>query len=164
MAADQNFTVHGFNQCAGDNQSQPGAAKLACGAGIRLGKGGKYFADLGVGHADTGILNFKLDAVWIVIFIIISLMILLFLLLIIIFIIDYLQIRLNCICICMGIRLSDRYSFLSIPLFCICRRRNNTRILPIIAPKLYTSDEYCDLTGNKIIVNPDNSIFLGIKY
>ena len=62
MAADQNFTVHGFNQCAGDNQSQPGAAKLACGAGIRLGKGGKYFADLGVGHADTGILNFKLDA------------------------------------------------------------------------------------------------------
>ncbi len=108
--------------------------------------------------------DFKLDAIWVVIFIIISLMILLFLLLIIIFIIDYLQIRLNCICICMGIRLSDRYNFLSIPLFFICRRRNNnTRILPIITPKLYTSEEYCDLTGNKIIINPDNSIFLGIK-
>jgi hypothetical protein len=109
--------------------------------------------------------DFKLNATWILIFIIISLMVLLFLLLIIIFIIDYLQIRLNCICICVGIRLSQTNRCLSIPLFCICRRRNNnTRILPIVAPKLYTTVEYCDLTGNKIVINPDNNIFLGIKY
>ena len=112
--------------------------------------------------------DFKLDATWVLIFIIISLMVLmvlLFLLLTIVFIIDYLQIRLNCTCICMGIRLSQTNILLSIPLFCRCRRiNNNTRILPIVAPKLYTTVEYCDLTGNKIFINPDNRIFLGIRY
>lgn len=107
--------------------------------------------------------DFKLNATWVLIFIIISLMVLLFLLLTIVFIIDYLQIRLNCTCTCMGIRLSQTNRFLSIPLFCICRRINNTRILPIVAPKLYTTVEYCDLTGNKIVINPNNRIFLGIK-
>ena len=109
----------------------------------------------------------KIDGTWILVFATISLMIILFSIVGIILIIEYLEIRLNCICICMGIRLSETNRFFSIPLFCICRRRsrrrNNTRILPIIAPKLYTADEYCDLTGNKIIFNPDNSVFLGIK-
>lgn len=109
--------------------------------------------------------NIKIDGTWILVFALMSIMIILFSIVTIIFIIEYLQVRLNCICICMGIRLSETNRFLSIPLFCICRRRrNNTRILPIIAPKLYTADEYCDLTGNKIIFNPDNSVFLGIKY
>ena len=102
-----------------------------------------------------------------IIFAIMSIMIILFSVVGIILIIECLEIRLNCICVCMGIRLSETNRFLSIPLFCICRRRRsrrNTRILPIIAPKLFTADEYCDLTGNKIIFNPDNSVFLGIKY
>ena len=109
----------------------------------------------------------KIDGTWILVFAIMSIMIILFLMVGIILIIECLEIRLNCIC--MGIRLSETNRFFSIPLFCICRRnrrsrrRNNTRILPIIAPKLYTADEYCDLTGNKIIFNPDNSVFLGIK-
>ena len=113
--------------------------------------------------------NIKIDGTWILVFAIMSIMIILFLMVGIILIIEFLEIRLNCICVCMGIRLSETNRFFSIPLFCICRRnrrsrrRNNTRILPIIAPKLYTADEYCDLTGNKIILNPDNSIFLGIK-
>jgi hypothetical protein len=111
--------------------------------------------------------NIKIDGTWILVFAIMSMMIILFSVVGIILIIECLEIRLNCICICMGIRLSETNRFLSIPLFCICRRRrsrSNTRILPIIAPKLFTADEYCDLTGNKIIFNPDNSVFLGIKY
>lgn len=108
--------------------------------------------------------EFKLNVTWVLLFIIISLMVLLFLLLLIIFIIDYLQVRLNCICICRGIRLSERHTFLSIPLFCICRRRyRNTLILPIKAPKFYTTEEYCQMTGNKIIIYPDSSLHIGFK-
>ena len=112
--------------------------------------------------------NIKIDGTWILVFAAMLIIIILFSVVGIILIIECLELRLNCICICMGIRLSETNRFFSIPLFCICRRRrsrriNNTRILPIIAPKLYTADEYCDLTGNKIIFNPDNSVFLGIK-
>lgn len=106
----------------------------------------------------------RIDVIWIIIFILVSLMTILFSLILIIFIIEYLQTRLNCICICMGIRLSQRYSFLSIPLFCICRRRfRSTLIVPIKVPKLYTTEEYCQDTGNKIIINPDNIFYIGIK-
>jgi hypothetical protein len=106
----------------------------------------------------------RIDVIWIIIFILVSLMTIIFSLILIIFIIEYLQTRLNCICICRGIRLSRRYSFLSIPLFCICRRRyRNTLIVPIKVPKLYTTKEYCQATGNKIIIDPDNSFYIGYK-
>jgi hypothetical protein len=101
---------------------------------------------------------FKLDTIWIIIFILISAMILLFSTIFIIFIIDYLQIRLNCVCICMGIRLNQRNRYLSIPLFCICRKKNNnTKILP-----LYSTNEYLNKTKNILIIDPDNKIKLGV--
>ena len=46
-----------------------------------------------------------------------SIMIILFSIVTIIFIIEYLQVRLNCICICMGIRLSETNRFLSIDFY-----------------------------------------------
>ena len=109
--------------------------------------------------------EFKLDGLWVLIFIVISILFLIYLIVVILFLIEFLQRRLNCICICMGVRLSQRYSFLSIPLFCICRRRRNnvTQILPVNLTKIYTPEEYYFKTGNKIIIDPDNSINIGFS-
>ncbi|MAJ44164.1 MAG: hypothetical protein CMF96_05385 [Candidatus Marinimicrobia bacterium] len=103
--------------------------------------------------------DFKLNGVWIVIFV---LCIFVFIYLIVIFIIILLEIlenKFNIICICKGIRLNSR---IAIPLFFICRRRRNrniTKIIPI--PKIQTFEEYNMETGSIKIINPNNEINIG---
>ena len=68
--------------------------------------------------------------------------------------------RLNCNFLCRGYR--DRY--VCIPLYLICRsRRNNTIIVPLKKIELYTENEYCNKTGNVIIIYPKNIKYIGIK-
>lgn len=103
--------------------------------------------------------KFKLDGVWIVIFV---LCIFVFIYLIVIFIIILLEIleeKFNIICICKGIRLNSR---IAIPLFFICKRRNITKIIPKInIPKIQSFEEYNMETGNIKIINPNNEIYIG---
>ena len=61
--------------------------------------------------------EFKLDGLWVLIFIVISILFLIYL--IVVILINYLYNRTLLYIICIGVRLSQRYSFLSIPLFCI---------------------------------------------
>ena len=105
--------------------------------------------------------DFKLNGVWIVIFV---LCIFVFIYLIVIFIIILLEIletKFNIICVCRGIRLNSR---IAIPLFFICRRRNRNRVkvIPKInIPKIQTFEEYNMETGSIKIINPNNEINIG---
>ena len=105
----------------------------------------------------------KMNPTWILIIILISCMILLFLAMLLVFLIDQIQVRFNYrfICISINVRLENRNISIFIPFLCYCRRNNNVKITPVIP--LYELKEYCKLTGNKIITNPNDEIFLGIK-
>lgn len=108
--------------------------------------------------------EFKLDGVWILIFV---LCIFVLIYLIIIFIIIFLEIlynKFNIICVCRGIRLNSN---IEIPLFFICRRRNRNRvkIIPKInITKIQTFEEYNMETGSIKIINPNNNISIGKSF
>ena len=105
----------------------------------------------------------KIDALWIIIFVLISIMILLFLSIFIIFCIIYIQNRFDIIFVCRGLRLCNNR--LIIPLFCIYRhnRNNNNNLTKIIPVKIYSDKEYCERTGNILIIDPNNNISIGVN-
>jgi hypothetical protein len=46
----------------------------------------------------------------------------------------------------------------------ICRRRiNNTIIVPIKKIELYSEGDYCNKTGNIIIIYPNNKKYVGVR-
>jgi hypothetical protein len=98
--------------------------------------------------------------VWSIIYVLVICSPLLFILTLTLFKICKLEQRLNCNFVCIGYR--NRYVF--IPLYLTCRsRRNNTIIVPLKKIELYTENEFCNETGNVIIIYPNNIKYIGIK-
>ena len=109
--------------------------------------------------------DFKLDVMWIIIFILVSCVSLIFILCLLCSILDFLENKFNIICVCVGWRFNNNFI---IPLFCACRDRTNyyssVKIVPKIIPKLITEEEYINETGNLIIENPNKDKVIGILY
>ena len=102
------------------------------------------------------------DFVWIFIYVLVIGASLHIIICLTIIIISKLEQRFNCNCVCRGYR--TRY--ISIPLYFICRssnRINNTLIVPLKKIEFYTEKEYCNKTGNIIIIYPNNIKYIGFK-
>jgi hypothetical protein len=107
--------------------------------------------------------EFKLDAMWVIIFILSGFVFIYLIIVLTLFFLSFLETRFNINCVCRGWRLDSNPNII-IPLYCYCvRNNNNVQILPVNKiPKIITLEEYNKKTNNLMIINPDNKFFIGI--
>ena len=111
--------------------------------------------------------KFKLDAMWVIIFILSGFVALYVIIVFILLFLSFLEytFKVEIKCVCRGWRLNSNQNII-IPLYfyCYCIRSNrNVQILPInTIPKLQTLKEYNKETNNVLIINPNNVLSIGL--